>query len=79
MEIKIGVRQIGRELSVETNQSAEQIEESLRAALVADGGLLVVEATKGRRVLVPAAQIGYVDLGEEHPRTVGFGFGESDS
>lgn len=78
MEIKIGVRSIGRELTVETDESAEQIERSLRDALSAEGGLLVIAATKGRRVLVPAAQIGYVDLGQEHARPVGFGFGESD-
>ncbi len=78
MEIKIGVRDIGRELAVETDLSAEQVEEALRDALRADGGLLVVQATKGRRILIPAAQVGYLDLGQEHARAVGFGFGESD-
>ena len=28
---------------------------------------------KGRQVLVPATQIAYVDLGQEHVRPVGFG------
>lgn len=79
VEIKIGVRNIGRELTVETEESAEQIERGLRDALSAEGGLLVVEADKGRRVLIPAAQIGYIDLGQAHVRPVGFGFGgESD-
>lgn len=78
MEIKIGVRDIGRELTVETDQSAETIEQRLREALALDTGLLVIEATKGRKVLVPAAQIGYVDLGQEHARPVGFGFNGAD-
>lgn len=78
MEIKIGVRNIARELNVETSQSAEQIEQHLREALAAEAGLMVVEADKGRRILIPAAQIGYLDLGQEHTRPVGFGFGESD-
>lgn len=79
MEIKIGVREIGRELTIETEQSAEQVEKQLREALAADGGVLVIEATKGRRVLVPGRAVGYVDLGQEHARPVGFGFGEQNS
>lgn len=76
VEIKIGVRDIGRELTIETEQSAEQIEQNLRSALASDDGILVVEATKGRRVMLPAEQIGYIDMGSELARPVGFGFGE---
>ncbi len=77
MEIKIGVRDIGRELTIETDQTPEQIEQSLRTALGGEGGLLVVDAAKGRRLLIPAATIGYVDLGPATARRVGFGFGDS--
>ena len=56
MEIKIGVRNIGRELNIETDQTAEQIEKNLREA--GDDGLLVIEATQGRRILLPAGSIG---------------------
>lgn len=77
MEIKIGVRQIGRELTVETQQTADELEQALREALRTDPGVLVVKADKGRRLLLPARQIGYLDLGAEHARPVGFGF-ESD-
>ncbi|EPH00353.1 hypothetical protein HMPREF1531_02461 [Propionibacterium sp. oral taxon 192 str. F0372] len=79
MEIKIGVRHIGRELNVETEESAEEIEGSLRDALCTEGGIVVINATKGRRILLPAAQIAYLELATKHPRTVGFGFsGGSD-
>lgn len=74
MEIKIGVRQIGRELTVETDQTAEQIEQNLRQALLTDDGLLVITSDKGRRLLLPVEHIGYLDLGSEHARPVGFGF-----
>ncbi|WP_341728925.1 DUF3107 domain-containing protein [Brooklawnia sp.] len=78
MEIKIGVRNIGRELNVETDQTAEQIEKNLREA--GTDGLLVIEATQGRKVLLPTAAIGYVDLGQEIARPVGFGFsGQPDA
>ncbi|MEL4506055.1 DUF3107 domain-containing protein [Luteococcus sp. H138] len=72
MEIKIGVNNIPREVSIETEASADQVEQALRTALT-EGGLLTLTDAKGRKVLVPAAQIGYVDLGQEHSRPVGFG------
>lgn len=72
MEIKIGIRQAARELAVETDASAADVEADLKTAL-AEGGLLALTDQKGRRILVPAAQIAYVDLGQEKSRPVGFG------
>lgn len=72
MEIKIGVKNIQREVSIDAQASAEDVEQQLRSALADDGVLSLVD-DKGRRVLVPAAQIGYLDLGQEHSRPVGFG------
>lgn len=72
MEIKIGVNNIPREISIESDTSADEVEQKLRQA-ISENGLLALSDTKGRKVLVPAAQIGYVDLGQEHVRTVGFG------
>lgn len=77
VEIKIGVQNIGRELNIETEDSAEQIEAALRAGLESASGVVVINAAKGRRVLLPAAQIAYVDLSTEQARAVGFGFGGS--
>ena len=34
---------------------------------------LVLTDEKGRKVLIPATQIAYVELGSEHARAVGFG------
>lgn len=76
MEIKIGVQNIGRELSVETDQSADEIESALNEALAANKPL-VINAQKGRRVVLVASQIGYLDFGPEHQRAVGFGFGDA--
>lgn len=72
MEIKIGIKQATRELTVDTEQSAAQIEEALRSAL-ADEGLLVLSERKGRKVLIPADRVAYIDLGQENVRPVGFG------
>lgn len=72
MEIKIGVSHINREVVVETDESAEAVAAMIAEAL-ADGTLFTVADSKGRQVLVPAAQIAYVELGAETARPVGFG------
>lgn len=72
MEIKIGIRQAVRELTVETEASAAEVEADFTAAL-ANNGVLVLTDEKGRRILVPATQITYLDLGQEKARPVGFG------
>mgnify|MGYP001123126658 FL=1 len=73
MEIKIGVRSVHRELVVETDLSAEQVEEELRKALAADRGVFALTDTKGRRVIVPVSALGFVEIGEDEQRPVGFG------
>ena len=72
MEITIGVQNLPRELAVETDLTADQVAETLKKAL-ADGGVLELTDTRGRRVLVPTATIGYVEVGPEETRRVGFG------
>ncbi|PKQ32818.1 MAG: DUF3107 domain-containing protein [Actinobacteria bacterium HGW-Actinobacteria-2] len=72
MEIKIGVQDIGRELTVETTATAAEVEAELKQALT-DNGLLTLTDEKGRKVLIPAAKIAYIDLGQEKARPVGFG------
>ncbi|GAA4230057.1 hypothetical protein FHR32_001725 [Streptosporangium album] len=73
MEIKIGVRSVHRELVVETDLSAEQVEEELSKAVAMDRGIFSITDNKGRRVLVPISSLGFIEIGEEEARTVGFG------
>ncbi|WP_326825560.1 DUF3107 domain-containing protein [Streptosporangium sp. NBC_01639] len=73
MEIKIGVRSVHRELVVETDLSAEQVEEELGKAVSMDRGIFGITDVKGRRVLVPISSLGFIEIGEEEARTVGFG------
>lgn len=72
MEIKIGIQHVARELTVETSSTGAQVEADLTRAL-SEGGLLTLSDEKGRKVLVPAAKIAYIDLGQEKSRPVGFG------
>lgn len=73
MEIKIGVRSVHRELVVETDLSAEQVEDELGKALAADRGIFSITDGKSRRVLVPITSLGFIEIGEEEARPVGFG------
>ena len=72
MEVKIGVKGAARELSLESDQTPEDVTEAVRAAL-ADGGVLVLADAKGRQVLVPVDKLAYVEIGELSERRVGFG------
>ncbi|MFI6482609.1 DUF3107 domain-containing protein [Nonomuraea sp. NPDC050663] len=73
MEIKIGVRSVHRELIVEVDLTAEQVEEEIRQAMAADRGVFAITDVKGRRVVVPVASLGFVEIGEDEARPVGFG------
>ena len=52
MEVKIGVQNVAREIVLESDQSAEEVEKLVAAAL-ADGGMLSLADGSGRRVIVP--------------------------
>ncbi len=72
MEIKIGVQQSAREIALDSPLSPDDIAQAVSAAL-ADGGVLSLEDEKGRRIIVPADRIAYVEIGPESARRVGFG------
>ncbi|MEE1757378.1 DUF3107 domain-containing protein [Streptomyces sp. SP18CS02] len=73
MEVKIGVQHAPREIVLESGQSAEEVERAVADALAGKAQLLSLTDEKGRRVLVPAERIAYVELGEPAVRRVGFG------
>ena len=73
MEVKIGVQFATRELVLESGQTPEQVEKAVADALKADLGILSLVDDKGRRVLVPADKLAYVEIAENETRRVGFG------
>ncbi len=73
MEVKVGVQHSPRELTVESPLSAEEIEAALKAALADGSGLLSLVDDRGRKVLIPAAKLTYLEIGETETRRVGFG------
>jgi hypothetical protein len=74
VEIKVGIQHVNREIVVETNKSASDVERAFESA-IGKGGPDVFTLTdeRGRKVLIPADRIAYLDIGEENARHVGFG------
>ncbi len=72
MEVKIGVQYAARELVLESAQSADEVAKAVSDALRADLGVLTLVDEKGRRVLVPADKLAYVEIAENEQRRVGF-------
>ena len=73
MEVKIGVQHANRELVLESEQSPEEVEQAVADALAGKSGLLQLTDEKGRKVLIPADRLAYVEIGEVSIRKVGFG------
>ena len=61
-----------REISFETDESPEAVEQAVAEA-IEKGTALTLNGDKGRKLLVPAGVLGYVQLGETEKRGVGFG------
>ena len=72
MEIKIGVQDTAREVSLDSNDTYESVIEAVNAAL-ATGGTLTLIDERGRTVMVPGAKIAYVEVGASSKGRVGFG------
>ncbi len=71
MEIRIGIQNVSRELIVDVDASSDDVATMVTDAL--KGGTLDITDSKGRRIIVPAGSLGYIDIGEEAKRRVGFG------
>jgi hypothetical protein len=72
LEIKIGVQNIGREIVLESAQDADSVAKVVEDA-ISNGSELRLKDDKGRVIIVPGNALGYVEIGAEESRRVGFG------
>jgi len=77
VEVKIGITDSPRELAFSSAQTQSEVEELVNSALAKDSNVLSLTDEKGRRFLVHAAKIAYVEIGVADSRRVGFGIGSS--
>jgi Protein of unknown function (DUF3107) len=72
VEVKIGIRDVAREVVLESEMTPEAVTAAVDEAVV-KSSLLRLEDNRGRVVLIPGARIGYVELGATETRKIGFG------
>jgi hypothetical protein len=72
MEVKIGIQNATRELIVDSTEDADQLEKAVAEAVSSEDGLLSLTDSRGRRVLVPASRLAYVEIGTGVAGQVGF-------
>lgn len=72
MEIRIGLANTPRELTFESDQSAEAVKTAVTEALESATGHLIFTDSKGNSYIVPTAGITFVEVGTDQSRRVGF-------
>ncbi|ABK04155.1 hypothetical protein JOE40_001729 [Arthrobacter sp. PvP102] len=72
MEVKIGIQNIGREIVMESAQDADAVAKLVEESIT-KGAELRLTDEKGRVIIIPANVLGYVEIGAEEARRVGFG------
>jgi hypothetical protein len=73
VEVRIGVKGAPRELSFESAQSADEIQAVVDGALKDGAATINLADEKGRRVIVAADKLAYIEIAETDSRRVGFG------
>ena len=64
MEVKIGVLHTPREIVLETTLTPEEVESTVSAALKSVDGALSLTDERGRKVIVPANLVAYVEIAQ---------------
>ncbi|MFE4077875.1 DUF3107 domain-containing protein [Paenarthrobacter sp. YIM B13468] len=72
MEVKIGIQNVGREIVLESALDADAVAKIVGEA-ISKGSDLWLTDEKGRQIIVPGSVLGYVEIGAEEVRRVGFG------
>ena len=70
MDVRIGIQNVAREVVIESEDSADKVAETVSKALA--GTELRLTDAKGRTVIIPSSVVGYVEIGAEEQRRVGF-------
>jgi hypothetical protein len=72
VEVKIGVLHTPREIVLESAQTPAEVEQLVGDALKSVDGHLTMVDERGRRVIIPANLVAYVEIAQADVRRVGF-------
>lgn len=73
MQVRIGIRDVSREIAFESAQTPQQVRAAVAEALAGTGPVLELEDEKGGTVIVPTSALAYVEIGAQEKGRVGFG------
>jgi hypothetical protein len=72
VDIRIGITNSPREINFETNQSASEVEKVVADALESSAKFFKLTDEKGSVYIVPLDSLGYIEIGSETLRHIGF-------
>jgi hypothetical protein len=72
VDIRIGILNSPREINFETAQSAADVEKVVSAALDSGAKFIKLVDDKDKVYIIPTAAFGYIEVGSEVSRRVGF-------
>ena len=72
MDIRIGILNSPREINFETKQSPAEVEKIIAAALDSDAKYIRLIDDKDKVYIIPTLSFGYIEVGSEISRRVGF-------
>ena len=72
VDIRIGIINNPRELTIQSAQTLGEIEQAITDALATDNGALRLEDEKGHVFVVASRNLAFVEIGQEKSRKVGF-------
>ncbi|MFI6868781.1 DUF3107 domain-containing protein [Nocardia sp. NPDC050406] len=72
MEVKIGISDSPRELLINSSQTPEEVEALVAGALKGEAGVVSLTDEKGRKYLIQASKVAYVEIGTPTSGRVGF-------
>lgn len=72
MEVKIGVLHTPREITLESAQTPDEVSAIVAEALKSMDGQLILTDERGRKIIVPANLVAYVEIAQADARRIGF-------
>ena len=72
MEIRIGVRDSAREISIDTKLSQDEVTKLVSDSIGSGAPVLIFSNEKGGSVLIPTTSLGYIEFAKTEERRVGF-------
>ena len=70
--VRVALANVGSDIAFESPQSPTEIKSAVAKSL-SSAEPLVLTDTRGREYVIPADKIGFVEIGEQIERRVGFG------